>query len=183
MSSNNKGNKKKKRTTAAVFDVDVDEEEEEDAAAASAAKAKATATAANKAATTTTTTNNKKKKKRAVVQLADDAGAVLRRCRALRRQLVQKYEFEGSEAQLGGGGNNGELSTVPKDLVEVSELSSLEVLEGMECVAVGVAQQVLQRKGFTLDIPSRASSNQVYVKEWDRYVKCMFALFVCCVAF
>lgn len=59
---------------------------------------------------------------------------------------------------------------IPPDIVEVVELSSTEVLEGIESVALTIAQQVLSKQGFTLDIPSRASSNQIYVKEWDRIV-------------
>jgi hypothetical protein len=61
-------------------------------------------------------------------------------------------------------------SKIPPDIVEVVELSSTEVLEGIESVALTIAQQVLSKQGFTLDIPSRASSNQIYVKEWDRIV-------------
>ena len=40
----------------------------------------------------------------------------------------------------------------------------------MESVALRIAQQVVAKQGFSMDIPSRASSNQVYVKEWDRIV-------------
>jgi meiotic recombination protein SPO11 len=54
--------------------------------------------------------------------------------------------------------------------VEVAELSALHVLEGMEAVALKIADQVLAKKGFSMEIPSRASTNQIYVKEWDRIV-------------
>ena len=61
-------------------------------------------------------------------------------------------------------------STIPTDIVEVSELSAEEVLDGIEAVALRIASQVLAKQGFTLDIPSRAASNQIYVQEWDRIV-------------
>ena len=59
---------------------------------------------------------------------------------------------------------------IPSDIVEVSDLSATQVLEGMETIAMNIADQVLSRQGFHLDIPSRASTNQIYVKEWDRIV-------------
>ena len=59
---------------------------------------------------------------------------------------------------------------VPRDIVEVADLTSKQVLEAMEAVALKVAQQVLSKKGFSFDIPSRASSNQIYVRDWDRIV-------------
>mmetsp|Transcript_27613 Transcript_27613/g.66495 ORF Transcript_27613/g.66495 Transcript_27613/m.66495 type:complete len:281 (+) Transcript_27613:68-910(+) len=55
-------------------------------------------------------------------------------------------------------------------IVEVVNMNSTEVMEGIENVAVGVAMQVLRKKGFQLDIPSRAASNQIYVPELDRIV-------------
>lgn len=56
------------------------------------------------------------------------------------------------------------------DIVEVAEMSSTEVLEGIEAVAVKIMHQVLNKQGFTMEIPSRAASNQVYVPELDRIV-------------
>ena len=35
---------------------------------------------------------------------------------------------------------------------------------------MNIASQVLAKKGFSIEIPSRSSSNQIYVKEWDRIV-------------
>ena len=35
---------------------------------------------------------------------------------------------------------------------------------------MNIADQVLSKRGFTINIPSRASTNQIYVKEWDRIV-------------
>jgi len=57
-----------------------------------------------------------------------------------------------------------------KKIVEVVEMNSTEVIEGIENVAVVVAHQVLAKQGFQLDIPSRAASNQIYVPELDRIV-------------
>ena len=59
---------------------------------------------------------------------------------------------------------------IPQNILEVEELPAERVLEGMESVALRIAQQVMAKQGFELDIPSRASSNQIYVKEWDRIV-------------
>ncbi|KAL3815741.1 hypothetical protein ACHAXA_004943 [Cyclostephanos tholiformis] len=59
---------------------------------------------------------------------------------------------------------------VKKSIVEVVEMNSTEVMEGIENVAVTIATQVLARRGFQLDIPSRAASNQIYVPELDRIV-------------
>jgi hypothetical protein len=152
------------------------------------------------------------KKGRKPVQLAQDADAVLAKCRELRDQLrhkavvaerkqQQQQQLESQLQQKPGlavpsvssfspppssgdeevkddhdhDGNvvkvsSSSSSKVPPDIVEVVELSSTEVLEGIESVALTIAQQVLSKQGFTLDIPSRASSNQIYVKEWDRIV-------------
>ena len=51
-----------------------------------------------------------------------------------------------------------ELSEIPPGIVEVTELSSTEVLEGIEAIALNIANQVMACKGFSMDIPSRASS-------------------------
>jgi len=57
-----------------------------------------------------------------------------------------------------------------KKIVEVVEMNTTEVIEGIENVAVVVAHQVLAKQGFQLGIPSRAASNQIYVPELDRIV-------------
>jgi len=89
---------------------------------------------------------------------------VLGKCRKLRDELRAKADFESSEKQrtLPDG--------IPSDIVEVAELPETQVLEGMESIAMGIANQVLSKKGLSMDIPSRASTNQIYVKEWDRIV-------------
>ncbi|KAL7460587.1 hypothetical protein ACHAXS_001029 [Conticribra weissflogii] len=57
-----------------------------------------------------------------------------------------------------------------KSIVEVVEMNSTEVMEGIENVAVRIVRQVLDKQGFQLEIPSRAASNQIYVPELDRIV-------------
>jgi hypothetical protein len=57
-----------------------------------------------------------------------------------------------------------------RSIVEVADLSADRVLDIMESIAVRIAHQVLSKKGLSMDIPSRAASNQIYIKEWDRIV-------------
>jgi meiotic recombination protein SPO11 len=103
-------------------------------------------------------------KKRVVVQRAKDADLVLAKCRQLRQQLIAKAALvDNTVAKVIPDG-------IPSNILEVAELASTQVLEGMEVIALNVASQVLSKKGFALEIPSRAASNQIYVKEWDRIV-------------
>lgn len=101
---------------------------------------------------------------RRIVERAPDADQVLTKCRALRDDLRRPQEAAAAAAArvLPEG--------IPSNIVEVDELPSTHVLDGMETIALGIAQQVLDKKGFSLDIPSRAATNQLYVKEWDRIV-------------
>jgi hypothetical protein len=104
-------------------------------------------------------------RKRPVVPLAKDADVVLKRVRKLRDELVRKAEVNISAADekpLPIG--------VPSDILEVAELSNAQVIEGMEAIATRIATQVLHKRGLSLEVPSRASSNQIYVKDWDRIV-------------
>lgn len=101
-------------------------------------------------------------KKRVPVEKADDLDVVLLKCRQLKTALREK---DAASAE-----NVLPESVKSEEIVEVAELSATEVLEGIEGVALNIAHQVLARKGFTLDVPSRSSSNQIYVKEWDRIV-------------
>lgn len=94
---------------------------------------------------------------------ATDSEQVLVKCRELRDELRNKKLSASSETAE-------EATTIPKNIVEVAELSSHQVIQGIENVALEIAHQVLNKQGFSMDIPSRASSNQVYVKEWDRIV-------------
>lgn len=109
----------------------------------------------------------KRSRKRVQVKLADDADKVLAKCRALKEKLRNENKFASVGSTDDGNKKNVD---VPKDIVEVDDLSTTEVLEGIESVALQITRQVLQKKGFQMEIPSRGSSNQVYVKEWDRIV-------------
>lgn len=102
------------------------------------------------------------RKQKVIPNLAEDADEVLHKCRLLRETLRAKEESGNEVAKVP--------DDVPSNIVEVAELAAPEVLEGMETIALQVAQQVLDKKGFTLDIPSRAASNQIFVKQWDRIV-------------
>eukprot|EP00536_Pseudo-nitzschia_multiseries_P002571 jgi/Psemu1/251788/estExt_Genewise1Plus.C_340128 len=117
-----------------------------------------------------------KNRKREQVKLASDADLVLAKCRALKQTLLQKKDDPDSLARVGatgsieGSGDDEDPDKIPKDIVEVDELSATEVLEGIEGVALQITRQVLAKKGFSMEIPSRSASNQIYVKEWDRIV-------------
>jgi meiotic recombination protein SPO11 len=103
-------------------------------------------------------------KKRVVVQRAKDADIVLAQCRKLHAELIAKAAAtDNAVARAIPDG-------IPSNIVEVAELPEAQVLEGMEVIALQVAHQVLSKKGFSMEVPSRAASNQVYVKEWDRIV-------------
>eukprot|EP00804_Cyclotella_cryptica_P030226 CCRYP_017100-RC/>CCRYP_017100-RC protein AED:0.03 eAED:0.03 QI:382/1/1/1/1/1/6/5614/478 len=66
--------------------------------------------------------------------------------------------------------STAELDGKKSTIVEVAEMNSTQVVEGIENVAVKIARQVLAKQGFQLEIPSRAASNQIYVPELDRIV-------------
>lgn len=93
------------------------------------------------------------------VALASDATQVLQKCRSLREKLKKEVTTP-DDAQ----------SSIPQNILEVADLSVNHVVEGMEAIAIKVAKQVLSNRGFTLEVPSRAASNQIYIKEWDRIV-------------
>jgi meiotic recombination protein SPO11 len=57
-----------------------------------------------------------------------------------------------------------------KAIVEVTEMSPTNVIHNIESIAIKIVKQILDKKGFTLDVPSRTSSNQIYVPELDRIV-------------
>ena len=103
------------------------------------------------------------KSKRAPVHKDKDLDVVLRKCRQLKTVLREKNEEISGQKVLPE-------SVKSQEIVEVAELSATEVLEGIEGVALHIAKQVLAKQGFTLDVPSRSASNQIYVKEWDRIV-------------
>ena len=117
---------------------------------------------------------------------ANDLDQVLAKCRGLKEELRKKASIKVDLPD-----------DVPSAIVEVNELSSSEVIEGIEGIALRITEQVLAKKGFSMDIPSRAASvcrldlsfslmpfmikltflffgsllqNQIYVKAWDRIV-------------
>jgi hypothetical protein len=156
--------------------------------------------------------------KRRVVNLADDADAVLAKCRKLRDELRRKQalqttnindegvdDADSSDLEWGMGGdgkrvgkqqqqqqtgnvisgaakaatvddanaeddtkktktqqlslselrNMASANNGKKTIVEVVEMNSTEVMEGIENVAVHIAHQVLAKQGFQLAIPCR----------------------------
>lgn len=132
------------------------------------------------------------------VALADDADEVLAKCRALRDSMRQRTTTNTTltsddDGTYSGSSVDGEgtvvaahrsiikkarvsdmkspLSSVKSEsIVEVSEMNTTEVIEGIEAIAMKIARQVLDKRGFQLEIPSRAASNQVYIPELDRIV-------------
>jgi hypothetical protein len=73
------------------------------------------------------------------------------KCRALKEELRKKALTK----------VDPDPDEIPSGIVEVAELSSSEVLEGIEGFALTIASQVLARKGFSMNIPSRAASVSV----------------------
>ncbi|KAL7438537.1 hypothetical protein ACHAXM_006341 [Skeletonema potamos] len=99
--------------------------------------------------------------------------------------LVSKATKTTNKASADGGGSSStkaktqqlslsELKSATsiggKTIVEVAEMNSTEVMEGIENVAIKIANQVLAKQGFQLDIPSRSNTNQIYIRELDRIV-------------
>jgi meiotic recombination protein SPO11 len=101
-----------------------------------------------------------RKRNRVVVDVADDLDVVMAKTRELKAALRSQ---DNSERDVVPDG-------IPSDILEVDELSASEVLDGIEQVGLKIAHQVLAKQGFSMEIPSRAASNQIYVKEWDRIV-------------
>ena len=118
-------------------------------------------------------TKSRKSSKRTPVKLAPDADAVLAKCRSLKATLRNQEAASGAATTASASmasGDGGEPDAIPEGIVEVDELSATEVLEGIEGIALRITQQVLDKKGFSMEIPSRSASNQVYIKQWDRIV-------------
>ncbi|XWS66953.1 hypothetical protein CRYUN_Cryun05aG0244400 [Craigia yunnanensis] len=53
---------------------------------------------------------------------------------------------------------------------EVSDLSLSSVQSAIECLVLQLTHQILSGQGFSFTVPSRSSSNQLYVPELDRIV-------------
>lgn len=109
--------------------------------------------------------NNPKKQ----IAIAKDADRVLAKCRKLRDELRRSSSSDFEEEDKPKETSLKSLVSVD-EIIEVADLPAEHVLEGMESIALRIANQVLQKKGVSMDIPSRASTNQIYVKEWDRIV-------------
>ena len=129
--------------------------------------------------------------KKSEVKIADDSDAVLAKCRALRESLrraasASEENDSGDESYAEDKRQHGALDVTKNKrrtsdlkslksvgslaIVEVAEMASTEVVEGIEAVAVKIARQVMSNRGFSLEVPSRAASNQIYVPELDRIV-------------
>ena len=112
--------------------------------------------------------------------IADDADEVLLACRTLKAKLRQEtLDKQQQQQQLAAAAAAAAAASHPDevtssssrtDILEVAELKSSEVQDGMEVIALQIASQVMHKQGFKLEIPSRAASNQVYIQEWDRIV-------------
>lgn len=124
------------------------------------ARKRVASSSANKAASTASKRGSSHSSTRDTTA-ADDAEQVLGKCRELRQRLIKKTATKTTTPVR---------EDIPQNILEVAELPAEHVLEGMESLALRIAHQVMAKQGFTMDIPSRASSNQVYVKEWDRIV-------------
>jgi meiotic recombination protein SPO11 len=95
--------------------------------------------------------------------------SVLRKCRKLRDELRSEAADNEEERQSGVSKPLPD-GVSSEDIVEVADLPTEHVLEGVEAIAVQIANQVMARKGLSLEIPSRAATNQIYIPEWDRIV-------------
>ena len=121
-------------------------------------------------------TEIRKHREHAQAKLASDANLILAKCRILKAKLRNKAEtgtiqsvIKASRSTESSRNDNGD-EKIPKGIVEVDELSATEVVEGIEGIALRITQQVLGKKGFSMEIPSRSASNQIYIKKWDRIV-------------
>jgi hypothetical protein len=92
-----------------------------------------------------------------VEEIAEDAHDVLVKCRQLRDNLRAKAADKQVKA--------APPPNIPDKIVEVDELPTEVVLQGIEAVALGIAQQLLNKRGFCMEFPSRSALNQVYAKE------------------
>lgn len=104
-----------------------------------------------------------KKTKRALVTIAPDADRVLAPCRKLRDRLRRSTSTVTATSKAA--------AVIPPDIIQVQDAAAPIVLDAMERIAMTISNQVLKKRGFGLDIPSRAASNQVYLPApWDRIV-------------
>mmetsp|Transcript_18264 Transcript_18264/g.30458 ORF Transcript_18264/g.30458 Transcript_18264/m.30458 type:complete len:413 (-) Transcript_18264:801-2039(-) len=91
-----------------------------------------------------------------------DVDTVLEKVRKLRKetQLAYKEKKHKTASDLG----------IVDVLKEVSEMPEEQIIDEIEKIIVEVAKSILTGGGFGYDIPTRSSSNQLYVAELDRIV-------------
>ena len=131
----------------------------------------------------------KSRSKRKPVTLAKDADKVLKKCRELKAKLKAKAKAKDSKKEASISSSEDSDASVeeislptsnvavaasaaknPSNVIEVSELNAPEVLDGIESIALEIANQVISKQGFSMVVPSRAASNQIYIPEEDRIV-------------
>lgn len=87
----------------------------------------------------------------------------------LSEQAAQKLKtLEAEEAAQGAVRSVSDLALV--GVQTVAELTPVDVMERIEQIAQQAVLKVLQGKGLSFEVPSRSSSNQMYVKEIDQIV-------------
>ncbi|GMH73240.1 hypothetical protein TrRE_jg11989 [Triparma retinervis] len=107
----------------------------------------------------------KKSKPKKVVNLAEDATEVLAKVRELRKKTAAKIDEEGKKENADDYGDFD-----PSTMLKVEDLDTGAVAEKIENIAQRIAKDVMEGRGYTFTVPSRASSNQHYVKSLDRIV-------------
>eukprot|EP00591_Stephanopyxis_turris_P014877 CAMPEP_0195541100 /NCGR_PEP_ID=MMETSP0794_2-20130614/50909_1 /TAXON_ID=515487 /ORGANISM="Stephanopyxis turris, Strain CCMP 815" /LENGTH=458 /DNA_ID=CAMNT_0040675185 /DNA_START=165 /DNA_END=1541 /DNA_ORIENTATION=- len=127
-------------------------------------------------------------------KIAKDADKVLAKCRKLRDSMRADNNDSDFDDNSDASSSENSSSAAPsssaivkmgkkrrvedlhdveekwKGVVEVVEMDTQRVVEGIEQVAIWVANSIMNLKGFQYEIPSRSASNQVYVPELDRIV-------------
>lgn len=101
-------------------------------------------------------TTTSRKRQKPVVQVAEDLDIVMKECRKLKAEMRK-------QASKSSPKDEEELAEIPSGIMEVTELSSTEVLEGIEAIALTIANQVVALKGFSMEIPSRAASVRCFI--------------------
>ena len=108
-----------------------------------------------------------KKAKKAKTALAADADTVLKKVRELRVETAKAIDASASSSSASSADYGG---LQKKDLLEVENLNAPSVMEKIELIAMRIAKDVLEKNHYTFTVPSRASSNQHYIKSLDRIV-------------
>ncbi|GMI38491.1 hypothetical protein TrCOL_g8178 [Triparma columacea] len=108
----------------------------------------------------------KNKPTKKVVTLAEDATEVLAKVRELRKKTAAIIEKEAKKEE--SADDYGDFD--PSSMLKVEDLDTGAVAEKIESIAQRIAKDVMEGRGYTFTVPSRASSNQHYVKSLDRIV-------------